>query len=112
MENLFITVTGVNNYLGMKPFKIGRILKLIKDIDNQYDKDAIRVELPFIGAVGYTANSVHTVYQGTSSASRLYEKIGDKCYARVMFITHSSVIAQVLSDEEARSELLKQTELF
>ena len=110
MENLFITVTGINCCLGLKPFKVGRILRLIKDVDNQHDEDAIRVELPFIDTVGYVANSVNTVYQGTTSASRLYEKIGDKSYARVMFITRSSVIAQVISDEEAHKAFMKQTE--
>lgn len=30
MENYFITITGMNHYLGMKPFKVNRIVKLVK----------------------------------------------------------------------------------
>ena len=48
MKNIFITITGQNHYLGLKPYKVGRIVKIVKDIDNEYDEEAIRVELPFI----------------------------------------------------------------
>ena len=77
MKNMFITITGQNNYLGMKPFKVGRIVKIVKEPENQYDQDAIRVELPFIETIGYVANSVNTVFAGTCSAGKLYDKIDD-----------------------------------
>ena len=100
MKNIFVTITGQNHYLGMKPYKIGRIVKLVKDKDNEYDEDAIAVVLPFIDVIGYIANSTNTVFQGTYSAGRLYDKIGDSAFAEVMFITHSSVIARVLTEDE------------
>jgi hypothetical protein len=101
--NLFLTITGLNHYYDKKPFEIDRIVKLTKEPQNSFDKEAIRVELPYIGTVGYVANSVNTVNIGTYSAGRLYEHIGESAFAQVMFITHSSVIAVVLppeSDEE------------
>ena len=104
MKSMFITITGQNNYLGMKPFKVGRIVKIVKEPENQYDEDAIRVELPFIDTIGYVANSVNTVFAGTYSAGRLYEKIGDYAYAEVMFITHSSVIALVVMPDEIEND--------
>lgn len=101
MENTyFVTITGINHYYGKKPFEIGRIVKLIKDKDNEYDKEAIAAYLPFIETIGYVANSVNTVYDGTVSAGRLYDKIDDYAYARVMFVTHTSVIALVLDKED------------
>lgn len=101
MENTyFVTITGINHYYGKKPFEIGRIVKLIKDKDNEYDKEAIAAYLPFIESIGYVANSVNTVYDGTISAGRLYDKIDDYAYARVMFVTHTSVIALVLDKED------------
>lgn len=99
MENIFITVTGVNHYFGMKPFKVGKIFKIVKDDDNDYDEEAIRAELPMIDTIGYVANSTNTVYAGTISAGRLYDKIDGYAYAQTMFITHSSVIALVLPPE-------------
>ena len=108
MKDTFVTITAQNHYLGMKPYKIGRIVKLVKDKENEYDEDAIAVKLPYIDEIGYIANSTHTVFQGTCSASRIYDKIGDTALAEVMFITHSSVIARVLSKEEAKTAIKKQ----
>ena len=104
MENVFITITGLNHYFDKKPFNIGTMLRISKEQNNEYDSEAIRVELPFIGTVGYVANSTHTVYTGTYSAGRLYDKMGDYAYATVMFITHSSVIALVLSPEQVEKK--------
>ena len=35
MENIFITITGVRNYYGMKPFRVGKFLRIVKDDDNE-----------------------------------------------------------------------------
>lgn len=96
----FVTLTGLSHYYGFKPFKVGRIVKLIKDTENEYDDEAIMAYLPMIDKVGYVANSPKTVYQGTVSAGRLYDKIEDYAYARIMFITHSSAIALVLDKDD------------
>ena len=101
MENTyFVTITGIDHYYGKKPFEIGRIVKLIKDKDNEYDKEAVAAYLPFIEIIGYVANSTNTVYDGTISAGRLYDKIDDYAYARVMFVTHTSAIALILDKED------------
>lgn len=99
-KTYLITVTGIDHYYGKKPFEIGRVFKLIKDVDNEHDKEAIMAYLPFIEKIGYVANSTHTVYQGTISAGRLYDKIDDYAYAKVVVVTHSSVIAVVLDKED------------
>lgn len=99
-KTYFVTITGLNHYYGKKPFEIGRVVKLIKEPDNEYDNEAIVAFLPFIDKIGYVANSANTVYQGTISAGRLYDKIEDYAYARVMFVTHSSAIALVLNRDD------------
>lgn len=68
------------------------------------DEKAIRAELPMIDTIGYVANSTSTVYAGTASAGRLYDKIDDYAYAQTMFVTHSSVIALVLSPEQVEGD--------
>ena len=101
MENIvLITITGISNYYGKKPFKIGRTVKLEKEPDNRHDSDAIVVTLPYIDKIGYVANSVNTVFNGTYSASRLYDKFEKAAYAQVIVVTHSSVIAKLLTDDE------------
>ena len=100
MSTMFVTITGIHHYYGDKPFEIGRVVRLVKEPENGHDDDAIRVELPFIETIGYVANSTSTVYRGTYSAGRIYDKIEDAAFAEVAFITHSSVIAAVLPPED------------
>lgn len=99
MDEKFVTITATDYYLGQKPFKVGRKVRLVKEKDNDFDSEAIRVELPYIDTIGYVANSIKTVYDGTLSAGRIYEKIGDTAVAQVMFITHSGVIAKILDEK-------------
>ena len=103
-KTYFVTITGLNHYYGKKPFEIGRIIKLIKEPDNEYDKEAIFAFLHYIDKIGYVANSTNTVYDGTISAGRLYDKIEDYAYGRVMFVTHSSAIVLVLDKEDVEEE--------
>lgn len=103
-KTYFVTITGLNHYYGKKPFEIGRIIKLIKEPDNEYDKEAILAFLPFIDKIGYVANSTNTVYDGTISAGRLYDKIDNYAYGKVMFVTHSSAIVLVLDKEDVEEE--------
>lgn len=104
MENVFITITGLDHYFHHKPFKIGSVVRIYKEHGNSHDHEAVCVEMPHIGTVGYVANSTHTTYAGTYSAGRLYDKMGEYAYAVVMFLTHSSVIAAVLSPEQIEKE--------
>ena len=41
----YVTVICFNQFHGKKIFKIGSILKLIKEPDNNHDSEAIRVEI-------------------------------------------------------------------
>ena len=111
MSTMFVTITGIHHYYGDKPFEIGRVVRLVKEPDNKHDNDAIRVELPFIETVGYVANSTSTVYRGTYSAGRIYDKIEDAAFAEVAFITHSSVIAAVLPPEAVEEKETEQINL-
>lgn len=55
----FITIVGLNSYYGTAPFHEGQKLTLVKEPENRHDKEAIRVELPGLGLVGYVANSTY-----------------------------------------------------
>lgn len=104
MNKFFVTITGMNNYCGNNGFRVGDELKIVKDYDNEFDDEAIKVEAVGLGAVGYVANSVRTVYKGTSSAGRIYDKIGDIAKVRVLFVTHTSIIAELVIDEMVNAE--------
>ncbi|MDD3137742.1 MAG: HIRAN domain-containing protein [Lachnospiraceae bacterium] len=105
MKDKFITITGFNHYYGKQPFSIGNIIKCIKEESNQYDTEAIKAVLPYIGTVGYVANSPNTVAGGIMSAGRLYDHVRKKFYARVMFTTASKIICRL---EEYKPELFEK----
>ena len=95
-NSVLVTITGLAHYYGTKPFKVGAVIKLKKEYDNKYDDEAIRAQLPYIGTVGYVANSTYTVYSGTYCAGRLDGKIGECACAKIILITHSSAVAEVI----------------
>ena len=106
---LYTTIVGLKNYEGNKVFKIGSIVRLVKEPDNDYDMEAIACENKYIGKSGYIANSTRTVTKGTMSAGRIYDKIGDISYCEVKFVSDDSVIAKVLSNDKIE-ELKKENE--
>lgn len=90
---------GFKNYFDKRPFAIGTKLLCVKEPDNVYDSEAIKVTFPVLGAVGYIANSIQTKANGTFSAGRIYEQVGDKFIVEVEFSTHSTVIARVTGEK-------------
>ncbi len=95
MAEQYITIVGFGNYYDIRPFSIGTQILCEKEPDNAHDSEAIRAVLPVLGTVGYVANSVHTKANGTRSAGRIYEQVGDKFLVRVAFTTRTKVIAKI-----------------
>ena len=90
MEKDYITITGTEYYFGNIVFKVGDVISCEKEFDNDYDEEAIKVMIKTFG----------TVAKGTKSAGRIYDKVGDKFYAKVCFVTGTSVIVEVLKRDE------------
>ena len=61
MGKVYFTLTGTQHYYGKDFLKKGMKVRLIKEPENEYDREAIRVELPGLGKIGYVANSTRTV---------------------------------------------------
>ncbi|MBQ6630462.1 MAG: HIRAN domain-containing protein [Methanobrevibacter sp.] len=101
-QELYTTIVGLNNYEGNKVFKIGSIVRLVKEPDNDYDLEAIACESRYVGKTGYIANSTKTVTKGTMSAGRIYDKIDNISFCEVKFVSKDSVIAKVLTYEEIK----------
>mgnify|MGYP003239592325 CR=1 FL=1 len=82
----YVTLTGLNYRFGTQPFAVGQKVKLVKEPENDFDREAIRAELPGLGKVGYVANSTHTVLGDCYSAGRIYDKIGAAATAKVKYV--------------------------
>ena len=84
MEELYFTIAGCSHYFGSDFMEKGMKVKLEKEPDNKYDKEAIQVKIKGLGKIGYVANSPFTVKGESMSAGRLYDKIGDKAKGKVV----------------------------
>ena len=94
-KKIYITLTGTKHYYGAEFLEPGTCISLFKEPDNEYDKEAIRAELPGLGKIGYVANSAHTVIGESMSAGRMYDRIGKKAEAKVEIVTPRGVICRV-----------------
>lgn len=94
-EKIYFTIAGTHYRYGNEFMEKGMKVKLVKEPDNEYDKEAIKVEIEPLGTVGYVANSVRTVIGDCYSAGRLYDKIGDNAKGKVMMILEAGVICSL-----------------
>ncbi len=97
MSKIYFTIAGTCFFYGSEFMERGMRVKLIKEPDNEVDKEAVKVEMPGLGKVGYVANSIHTVLGESMSAGRLYDKIGDKATGKVLYTMEGGVVC-VLED--------------
>lgn len=98
MEEMYFTIAGCNHYYGTEFMEKGMKVKLVKEPDNEYDKEAIQVKIKGLGKVGYVANSPYTVQGEAMSAGRLYDKIGDKAKGRIVFVIGGTAVCRITDD--------------
>ena len=99
MAEIYFTIAGTNHHHGQEFIEPKMEVKLVKEPDNEVDKEAIKVEMPGIGLIGYVANSPYTVIGESFSAGRLYDKIGDTARGTVLYVLPKGVLC-VLNEEE------------
>ena len=95
MKKHYFTITGTNHRYGHDFLKPDMRVKLVKEPDNAYDPEAIRVELKGLGHIGYVANSPYTVLGDSYSAGRLYDKIGKTAKGSVVFVLPKGVLCSL-----------------
>ena len=96
MSNTYFTVTGLHHYYGDSFLEKDMIVYLKKEEDNEYDREAISVNLPWLGKIGYVANSPYTVLGESYSAEKLYDKMSEEASGKVKFILNKGVICELI----------------
>ena len=99
MATIYFTITGTKYFHGDKFLEPDMKVTLEKDLDNEYDAEAIKVTLPGLGAIGHVANSVATRIGESQSAGRIYDKIGDKAEGKVLFVLPAGVLCELYVEE-------------
>lgn len=95
MDEMYFTIAGCNHYFGTGFMEKGMKVKLIKEPDNEHDKEAIQVKIKGLGKVGYVANSPFTVKGESMSAGRLYDKLGDKAKGKIVFVVDGGAVCKI-----------------
>jgi hypothetical protein len=96
MDKYYFTITGLNYRFGDEFLKPDMIVNLVKEPDNKYDKEAIKVELPGLGTIGYVANSLQTVLGESHSAGYYYDKLGDEAVGQVLYVLPGGVVCSIM----------------
>lgn len=97
---IYVTLTSLDNYVGVEFFKPGQTLILEKEKDSDFDDESFEVYTETKALVGYVANSVSSVARGTHSAgylTRFIEMAEDnhlKC--KVLFVLEDKAVAEIL----------------
>ena len=92
---MYITITGASHFLGIEALKPGKKVLLVKDKDNEYDEESIRVQSDTGATFGYVANSTSTVAKGTHSAGYIYNSFKDEAEATILFVVKGVALAEV-----------------
>lgn len=92
METIYFTVAGANHHFGQEFIEPGMLVKITKEPDNEFDKEAIKVEMDGLGLIGYVANSPYTVLGESMSAGRLYDKIEESAKEKVLYVLPKGVL--------------------
>jgi len=100
MKKLYFTITGTHHHFGKEFIEPGMEVKLVKELDNEFDKEAIKVEMEGLSKIGYVANSPYTVLGESLSAGRLYDRVGDVAYGVVKYVLPQGVLCELVEKEE------------
>ena len=102
---IWFTIAGTNFRYGSDFMEKGMKVRLVKEPDNEYDKEAIKVMMDGFGHVGYVANSPKTVIGESWSAGRIYDKIGDTAEGKIKYIMEKGVLCSLkLKDKDSPEE--------
>lgn len=108
MERVFFTITGMNYRHGSDFLERGDWVRLEKEPDNKYDKEAIKVVMDGMGHIGYVANSPNTVIGDSFSAGRLYDRIEEKAEGIVRFIVDNSAVCEILPGDKITDDFTEE----
>ena len=95
MKKIYFTVTGTQHYFGKEFIEPDMKVKLVKEPDNEHDKEAIIVEMEGLGKIGYVANSHYSVKGESMSAGRMYDKIGNEAMGAVKYVLPQGILCEL-----------------
>ena len=111
MSKMYFTLVGCNHYFGTSFLKKGMTITLKKEPKNDYDSEAIMVKMPGIGKIGYVGNSPYTIQGDTMSAGRLYDRIGKKAKAKIVYVLPNAAICKIIKEKKQDDIAVETTDM-
>lgn len=108
MSEIYFTIAGTNHHHGQDFIEPQMKVNLVKEPDNEVDKEAIKVEMPGLGLIGYVANSPYTVLGESFSSGRIYDKIGDTATGTVLYKLPKGVLCVLNIEENCPREFIRE----
>lgn len=102
MKTIYFTIAGTNHHHGSEFLKEGMKVKLVKEPDNAVDSEAIKVEMPGIGLIGYVAAGYRTRIGECYSAGRLYDKFDEKATGKVLYVLADGVVCEFVQEKKKK----------
>ncbi len=99
MSDTYFTITGMCFRYGNEFLEPKMRVNLVKEPDNEYDSEAIKVEMPGLGPIGYVANSTRTVLGECMSAGRIYDRFDDNAVGEVRYVLPQGAVCSLISEE-------------
>ena len=96
---IYFTIAGTKYHFGQDFMEKDMKVRLEKEPDNEWDREAIKVMMDGLGLVGYVANSPYTVLGESYSAGRLYDKIGETAEGTILYVTDKGVLCFLEAEE-------------
>ena len=96
MNKTYFTITGTHHYFGNEFIEPDMEVKLVKEPDNEFDKEAIKVEMEGLGKIGYVANSTYSVIGESMSAGRIYDRIEEEAYGVVKYVLPKGILCEII----------------
>lgn len=94
-SDTYITVIEEDIYYNLDDLKIGEKLRLVKEPNNKFDSETIKVVGFNDFEYGTVANSVESVARGTHSAGYIYNSLTEEPTCEICFIIDGRAIARV-----------------
>lgn len=102
MNPIYFTIAGTGHWHGSDFLKEGMTVKLTKEKDNEVDSEAIKVEMPGIGQIGYVAAGYRTRIGESYSAGRLYDKFDETASGKVVYVLDDGVLCEFIATESKK----------
>ncbi len=105
-KDIFLTIEDINNFEGTFPFSAGRQLLAVKEFDQMFKRNTIKILDVGNTLVGYISDLYFNVLEGTSLMRDIFDLVGDFFVVEVIFVKNSFVKCRIIDYDFKMKKLI------